>query len=230
MENKKIVLVGGPCGGKTQSLEFFQKELRKESPKVETIPEIASQLFQIGYAPNENISFFDFQNLLFKIQFLKEYQKEGIILCDRGLLDGEAYIGEEFSKVLERNYTKKEDVLSTYHCALYLKSIAYEDPERFIQEREFETIEKAKARDQAAKRIWNRILIGEEIDNSISFEEKQRRLLFLLKKEWNGRKTKSLKELFDEEYVRFQQESIESFLKEKNIEEERKEKTRRLIR
>ena len=57
--------------------------------------------------PSVNISTFDFQNLLFKIQFLNEYMSEGksnILLCDIGLFDGKVYIDEsDFQKILNSN-------------------------------------------------------------------------------------------------------------------------------
>ena len=37
----------------------------------------ANSLLKLGYMPSVNISTFDFQNLLFKIQFLNEYMSEG---------------------------------------------------------------------------------------------------------------------------------------------------------
>ena len=89
MKTYKIVLTGGPCGGKTDSIEFLSQKLTEQNYLVKIVDETANSLLKLGYMPSENISTFDFQNLLFKIQFLNEYMSESktnILLCDRGLL------------------------------------------------------------------------------------------------------------------------------------------------
>ena len=105
MKNYKIVLTGGPCGGKTDSIGFLSKKLIEQDYSVNIVNETAKSLLKLGYMPSINISTFDFQNLLFKIQFLNEYMSEGksnILLCDRGLFDGKVYIDEsDFQKILD---------------------------------------------------------------------------------------------------------------------------------
>ena len=94
MKTYKIVLTGGPCGGKTDSIDFLSKKLIEQDYSVKIVNETANSLLKLGYMPSVNISTFDFQNLLFKIQFLNEYMSEGksnILLCDRGLFDGKVY-------------------------------------------------------------------------------------------------------------------------------------------
>ena len=211
MENKKIVLIGGPCSGKTKSIKLFKKELEKEYFNVNIIPETPTILFQLGYVPNDNINVFDFQNLLFKIQLIKEYNQEGITICDRGLLDGEVYIGEDkFNKILEFNHISKDTILSTYNFAVYFRSIVYDDPGRFQLERPYEQIPKAIDRDKEAKRIWKDIILGDEIDNSISFEEKQIKLLSLLMRYLDNSKSKSLRYYYDESYIDFYIEALKN--------------------
>ena len=91
----KIVLTGGPCGGKTESIDFLSKKLIEQNYSVNVVNETANSLLKLGYMPSVNISTFDFQNLLFKIQFLNEYIYEmgaNIVWCDRGLVEGKVYI------------------------------------------------------------------------------------------------------------------------------------------
>ena len=131
----KIVLTGGPCGGKTESIDFLSKKLIEQNYSVKVVNETANSLLKLGYMPSVNISIFDFQNLLFKIQFLNEYISEGksnILLCDRGLFDGKVYINEsDFQKILELNEVKEKEIFSTYDGALYCRSISYEYPNEF---------------------------------------------------------------------------------------------------
>ena len=72
MKNRKIVLIGGPCGGKTGSIKFLSKELSSQGYSVNIVGETATSLLKLGYMPNSNISTFDFQNLMFKNQFLNK--------------------------------------------------------------------------------------------------------------------------------------------------------------
>ena len=135
MKTYKIVLTGGPCGGKTNSIEFLSKKLSDLDYSVKIVDETANYLLKLGYMPSVNISTFDFQNLLFKIQFLNEYTSEGksnILLCDRGLFDGKVYIDEnDFQKILDLNKVKEKEISSTYDGALYFRSISYEYPNEF---------------------------------------------------------------------------------------------------
>ena len=145
MPNYKIVLTGEPCGGKTASLDFLAKKLRDQDYSVKIVQETANSLLNLGYMPSVNISTFDFQNLLFKIQFLKEYIAEGkanILLCDRGLFDGKVYIDtNDFRKILDLNKVKEEEISRTYDGVLYFRSIAYEYPDEFLKKRIYERLE-----------------------------------------------------------------------------------------
>ena len=84
-------------------------KLIEQKYSVKIINETANALLKIGYVPNVNISIFDFQNLLFKIQFLNEYILEGtseILLCDRGLFDGKVYINDtDFQTGIDNDIT-----------------------------------------------------------------------------------------------------------------------------
>lgn len=145
MKTYKIVLTGGPCGGKTESIDFLSKKLIDQDYSVKIVNETANSLLKLGYMPSVNISTFDFQNLLFKIQFLNEYTSEGksnILLCDRGLFDGKVYIGEsDFQNILDLNKVKEKEISSTYDGALYFRSISYEYPNEFSK-KEFMKVQK----------------------------------------------------------------------------------------
>lgn len=47
----KIVLTGGPCGGKTSALKYISEELKKLNIPTITIGEVASRLFSEGKTP-----------------------------------------------------------------------------------------------------------------------------------------------------------------------------------
>ena len=66
METYKIVLTGGPCGGKTDSIDFLSKKLIEQDYSVKIVNETANSLLNLRYMPSVNISTFDFQNLLLR--------------------------------------------------------------------------------------------------------------------------------------------------------------------
>lgn len=233
----KVVFTGGPCGGKTECLEVFRDQLRQTGKSVISIEETANSLLQLNYMPGTNISTFDFQNLLFKIQFLKEYfneKKADIILCDRGLLDGKVYIGDEdFKKILSQNKVEEEKIISTYDAALYFKSIAYEYPDDFILKRIYETAEVGIIRDKKCKEIWEKKLISHNYDNLDGFEIKKQSIYKSLVTYLNNCKQSQyycLSDYYSEEYITFMLNGIENILSNNEVSDDTKIKTRRLVK
>lgn len=237
MKTYKIVLTGGPCGGKTESIGFLSKKLIEQGYPVRIIEETANSLLKLGYMPNINISVFDFQNLLFKIQFLKEYVSEGkstILLCDRGLLDGKVYIdNNDFQKILEINKVDEQTILHTYDGALYFKSIASEYPDEFVSKRIYETSEIGVFRDELCKEIWSPKIIMCNYDNLDGFENKQKLIYLSLKKQIELLKkanSHNLTDYYDEDHLIYIYNGINSILENTNISEDIKIKTRGLVR
>lgn len=176
MKNIKIVLTGGPCGGKTESMHEFYSKLKREY-NVSMNEETAFGLLNLGYLEEIPMSTFDFQNLLFKIQFINEYNVENrcdVLLCDRGLLDSMAYLSNDnYKKILKQNNVEIDKILSTYNFALYFRTIAYEYPELFRQLRIYESPLSAVKRDKQALKIWENILLDIKYSNEDGFDSKK---------------------------------------------------------
>lgn len=130
-----IVLTGGPSSGKTTVLNKIKEEFSELGYHVLIVPETATDLINSGIRPfGENaLPPIEFQNLVLKTQINKEQiAKEAaeiigsdktIIICDRGTLDGYAYVtSEEWNYVLSRLNCSKRNLLSQYDAILYLKS------------------------------------------------------------------------------------------------------------
>lgn len=237
MESYKIVLTGGPCGGKTDSIEFLSKKLSDQDYSVKIVDETANSLLMLGYMPSVNISTFDFQNLLFKIQFLKEYLLEGtsnILLCDRGLLDGKVYIdSNDFQRILDSNKVEEEKVFSTYDGALYFRSISYEYPNEFSKKRIYESLEIGKIRDERCKEIWTKKIVPCNYDNLDGFKNKQEMLYLALKEQLEYLKqikSYKLSDYYDIEYFKYIYCGIDEILVKNNISDDIKIKTKGLIR
>lgn len=232
----KIVLTGGPCGGKTESIDFLSKKLIEQNYSVKVVNETANSLLKLGYMPSVNISIFDFQNLLFKIQFLNEYISEGksnILLCDRGLFDGKVYINESnFQKILELNEVKEKEIFSTYDGALYCRSISYEYPNEFSKKRIYESPEVGRIRDERCKEIWIDKVVPCIYDNLDGFENKQKIIYLALKsflKYLNQNESHKLSDYYDIECFKYIYNGINDILAKTDISDDIKIKTKGLI-
>ena len=118
MQNiKKIVLTGGPCGGKTTALSYISEELKKMGVKVFQVPEIATMFISGGVADIVNISQTDYGKYLeiekgmisAQIALEKEFynlsnifkDERRVIIFDRGIMDMAAYMPKEhFEKII----------------------------------------------------------------------------------------------------------------------------------
>jgi thymidylate kinase len=111
----KVAITGGPCAGKTTSLEKIKKEMTEKGYRVFMVPEIPTMVVVAGgmilmskFNAQERIKF---QSLLMRFQMyaedyftrLAEMSKSpSIVLCDRGVVDPYAYISEgEFQAIMD---------------------------------------------------------------------------------------------------------------------------------
>ena len=103
----KFVLTGGPCGGKTTAMARLQGFLKERGFRVFIVPEAATMLLLNG-ATFDDFSNpkcpMAFQQFVIKTQISLEDSTENyarttgqdsVILCDRGTMDGSAYMSEE---------------------------------------------------------------------------------------------------------------------------------------
>jgi len=108
----RIVLTGGPCGGKTTALAFLSERLRSLGFNVYTVPETATILISggnINFATLSDEEVYNFQVNLIKTMMTLEdsfYRlavvsgKPSILLLDRGIMDASAYIKKSSWDVL----------------------------------------------------------------------------------------------------------------------------------
>ena len=74
MSVSKIVITGGPCGGKTTALSRIQRDLSHLGYTVLTVPETATALISGGVAPWTCATNVEYQ----KCQMLMQMQKEQV--------------------------------------------------------------------------------------------------------------------------------------------------------
>ena len=104
----KVVITGGPCGGKSTGMVSIREALMKKGFRVLVVPEAATLLLEGGgNAALENAdyeSIISFQIDLLYLQLSLEDRMisiarssgcKTVILCDRGTMDGKAFCSEE---------------------------------------------------------------------------------------------------------------------------------------
>ena len=123
----KIVITGGPGGGKTTALDLFKRELED---KVSVVPESATLLFSGGIQRSETDHVLrSIQQTIYQLQVnLEGIQSKAnpnkYLICDRGTLDGLAYWPgkkEDFFKELETSYEKE---LQRYDAVIFFETAA----------------------------------------------------------------------------------------------------------
>ena len=133
-----IVLTGGPCAGKTTTISAVKEDLENMGYHVLLLNECATELINGGIRPfgDNAIPVFDFQNEILNLQLYKEKRyldiidklpkdTKCIILSDRGIMDSKAYLGqEEFTKLLDKNGLKEEDLGHQYDMIIHMVTVA----------------------------------------------------------------------------------------------------------
>lgn len=205
---KKIVLTGGPAGGKSTSLSKLQSSLEARGYYVFIIPETATEFILNGVHPSDFISLDDFQDFVLDKQLNKEalYDRiasfypsdKVVILIDRGLGDQLAYTSKDnFIKMLNKRNLTLDNAVNRYDLVLHLVTSADGATEFYEWNgapncknmARSETPEEAILKDRQTLNGW--IDAGcthlKVIDNSTSFDKKINRILeevfFLLDEE-----------------------------------------------
>ncbi len=186
----KIVITGGPCAGKTTTLAYLTRRLSDFGFKVILVNEMATDLINAGIGPKELGP--DFQHLVLKGSIEREDllyngalampEQRVVMLCDRGLMDGRAYIaGAEFVKILRRfKLTEVTARDERYEGVVHLVTAA-DGAKKFYtlanNTARSETPDQARRLDTATMNAWNGHPHLRIIDNSTDFEKKKQRTL-----------------------------------------------------
>ncbi len=123
----KIVVTGGPGGGKTTALDLFRRELLGE---VEIVPESATAIFSSGVCRDDRDEVVKaIQKMIYYFQVNMEslYQKQRpnkVYLCDRGTLDGLAYWPESEERFFETTKSDLETELKRYDAVIFFETAA----------------------------------------------------------------------------------------------------------
>ena len=189
----KIAITGGPCGGKTTGLAKISSCLSDKGYEVIIVPESATLIKNSGIKiDSEHISGYDFEKMIFETQIfledlyeeyaLKLKNKNVVIVCDRGLVDGKAYVTKSvYVKLL--SYVNRDEVSArdSYDAVFHLKTVADGKEEYYTCEnnpaRAEKTPEEAREADKKTINAWLGHSHLRVIDNSTDFEGKMDRLM-----------------------------------------------------
>jgi len=190
----KIAITGGPCGGKTSGLAKVSSGLSDKGYEVIVVPEAATLLKNAGIKIGEGfLSGREFEHILFKQQaflenLFEQYAehlngKDVIIVCDRGIVDGKAYLQSEaeYESILKELNLNPIEVRDSYDAVFHLKTVADGKEEYYTCEnneaREEKTSEEARIADRKTLKAWIGHPHFRVIDNSTDFEGKMSRLM-----------------------------------------------------
>ncbi|MDR0292258.1 MAG: ATP-binding protein [Elusimicrobium sp.] len=173
---KKIVLTGGPSGGKTTALSIIKENF---GARVEIVKEAATLIYSGGFPRKDGSAphTYHAQRIIYFVSRELEEMAEKIapeaelIICDRGTLDGAVYWpygAEDFFKNMN---TTIEEELKRYYMVIHLSPPRNEN---FYQSTSVRTedLKGALEVDRKILEVWqahpNRIIINE---NATYFEK-----------------------------------------------------------
>jgi predicted ATPase len=123
----RIVLSGGPGGGKTTAADLFRREL---GDRVVIVPESATILFGGGFPRSkQHDAQRSSQQAIFSVQrSLEDIQSalypDRVLLCDRGTIDGAAYWPDGTDGFFQAMGTSLEEELLRYDAVVFFETAA----------------------------------------------------------------------------------------------------------
>jgi predicted ATPase len=123
----RIVLTGGPGGGKTTAADLFRREIGE---RVVLVPEAATILFQGGFPRSKEPHARRFaQTAIYHVQRHLEDVQTALfpgraLLCDRGTIDGAAYWPGEAHHYFDAVGSTHEAELRRYDAVIFFESAA----------------------------------------------------------------------------------------------------------
>jgi CYTH domain-containing protein len=189
----RIVLTGGPCAGKSTALAHITERLRSFGYLVFCSPEASTLLLGGGIvvagAPLAQTKVFQRGILRVSLAledsllaFARATGRPAVLICDRGVMDGAAYIPPDaWADLLHEQGLGVVELRDQRYDAVVHLVTAAEGAEEFYPTQtnvvRYENLEQARGVDQRLRRAWvghPRLRI---IDNSTCFEDKIRRVV-----------------------------------------------------
>lgn len=189
----KLVLTGGPCGGKTTGQARLSTFFENLGWKVYRVPETATVLLGggVNFADLPDWAAIKFQENLLKtmIQIEQSFfdlaeasERNCLVICDRGAMDASAFVSrKDWEELLAQNHMDEVDIRDNrYNQVVHMVTAASGAEEYYTCEHHttrLESCDEARERDRLASEAWNGHPYVDIIDNSSDFETKINRLI-----------------------------------------------------
>jgi predicted ATPase len=145
----RVVLTGGPGGGKTTAADLFRREI---GDRVIVVPEAATLLFAGGFPrAGQADAQRSAQSAIYQVQRgLEDIQAaqypDRILLCDRGTVDGGAYWPDGADDFYRSVGSSHADELARYDAVMFFETAAlghlgFESENRYRTESQHEAVE-----------------------------------------------------------------------------------------
>ncbi|MBQ7836717.1 MAG: AAA family ATPase [Clostridia bacterium] len=191
MEITKIVVTGGPCGGKSTAMTWIQNAFTQMGYTVLFVPETATELIGGGVAPWTCGTNAQYQRCQMYLQLEKEKifemaartmaAEKVLIVCDRGALDNKAYMTEDdFAQVVCDLGTSEVELRDSYGAVFHLVTAAKGAVEFYTlanNAARTETVEQAAELDDKLISAWTGHPHFRVIDNTSDLEGKMNNLI-----------------------------------------------------
>jgi len=189
----KLVLTGGPCGGKTTGQTRLCTFFENLGWKVYRVPETASVLLSGGIkfndlTPDESYNFqvnllktmIQIENTYFELA--KSCKRNCLIICDRGVMDASAYIDtDKWERMKNANgWNEIEMRDNRYNQIVHMVSAANGAEEFYSTEDHScrsEGVDLARELDYKSAAAWIGHPYFDVIDNSTDFDAKVNRMI-----------------------------------------------------
>jgi predicted ATPase len=188
----RIVLTGGPCAGKSTALERIAGWLMRQGVLVFSVPEASTLLLHGGILPREasREQLLAFQRAIIRVQIALEdgfldyaahQDRQALLLCDRGVMDGGAYLpGDLWHRLRSETGKTEEQLLARYDAVVHLVTAANGAEPFYNKETNpdrYETLEEARIVDERLQRAWSEHPQHCIIGNDRAFEPKILRVI-----------------------------------------------------
>lgn len=189
---QRLVLTGGPCAGKSTALARLTAWLRQAGVLVFHVHEASTLLLSGGIRPAGQPlpRMLAFQRGIVRVQLAMEdaflgyartLDRHAVLLCDRGVLDGAAYLPPAaWAELLRELGLREPELLGRYDAVIHLVTAARGAEEHYgtaTNPDRYEDLEGARGVDERLRLAWRDHANHRLIDNATAFEEKMRRVV-----------------------------------------------------
>ena len=161
LNNPKIVLTGGPSGGKTQALNRLKKSIEAYGVKVFTVTEAAAVVLNNGFLGERRG--YEFQKAIAMRQIYAEERAQqlskdckSLIICDRGLMDAKVYLDDSGFQRLKKELNMTDVQLRDRYDAVFHMDSTSENDAVIYEKDDIrdESREEAQSVNELSLRAW----------------------------------------------------------------------------